>query len=617
MDIFIYITNPKPVVIICCFSPFYNVCRNISDLLCPLFIHIIHIIHKKVMHNPPSGRSYSLFFGYVLYYRQYNPDRRAFFPPIRQRRTAHGKNAGGLCITAYKRTGETMNTLTLFGAPDTAVTILSNEFLDYYMPKASGEFVKVYLYFLRYCTCPASGVSLASAADTFCMTENDILRALKYWEREGLMALRFEGNTLLSIQLLPLPQKHSQSAAAPVPLPAQAAAATWAAAANRSSALPSGAQAGAAAGSSSFSAVSSGAQSGSAAGSGSFSTVSSGAQSGSAPGAAPFSAVSSGSQAGAAAGSASVPDAAALQAGPAAVPQKPNMYNGTPAYTAAQMEHFKKVNDDQLFFVIEQYLGKPLGPTDVNKIVYFGEGLGFSSELIEYLFEYCVSNNHYSIHYIEQTALAWARDGIDTVAKARARSTYYNKTCFDILKAFGITNRNPAPSEMEHIRRWTREYGFPMPIILEACKRTIEATHAPSFSYAQSILKGWYENKVGSLDDVRRLDEIHARKKQAAQSTGAPSAKAAPGSYPSVGSVSAGKSAGNAPAGKPAGSAPAGKSGAYAGTNVLGSQRPRSTNKFHNFEQRSYDYGKLEQALFKKSLNKSENKTDGGKPSCP
>lgn len=549
MDIFIYITNPKPVVIICCFSPFYNVCRNISDLLCPLFIHIIHIIHKKVMHNPPSGRSYSLFFGYVLYYRQYNPDRRAFFPPIRQRRTAHGKNAGGLCITAYKRTGETMNTLTLFGAPDTAVTILSNEFLDYYMPKASGEFVKVYLYFLRYCTCPASGVSLASAADTFCMTENDILRALKYWEREGLMALRFEGNTLLGIQLLPLPQKHSQSAAA--------------------------------------------------------------------PGAAPFSAVSSGSQAGAAAGSASVPDAAALQAGPAAVPQKQNMYNGTPAYTAAQMEHFKKVNDDQLFFVIEQYLGKPLGPTDVNKIVYFGEGLGFSSELIEYLFEYCVSNNHYSIHYIEQTALAWARDGIDTVAKARARSTYYNKTCFDILKAFGITNRNPAPSEMEHIRRWTREYGFPMPIILEACKRTIEATHAPSFSYAQSILKGWYENKVGSLDDVRKLDEIHARKKQAAQSTGAPSAKAAPGSYPSAGSVSAGKSAGNAPAGKPAGSAPAGKSGAYAGTNVLGSQRPRSTNKFHNFEQRSYDYGKLEQALFKKSLNKSENKTDGGKPSCP
>ena len=567
MDIFIYITNPKPVVIICCFSPFYNVCRNISDLLCPLFIHIIHIIHKKVMHNPPSGRSYSLFFGYVLYYRQYNPDRRAFFPPIRQRRTAHGKNAGGLCITAYKRTGETMNTLTLFGAPDTAVTILSNEFLDYYMPKASGEFVKVYLYFLRYCTCPASGVSLASAADTFCMTENDILRALKYWEREGLMALRFEGNTLLGIQLLPLPQKHSQSAAA--------------------------------------------------AGSSSFSAVSSGAQSGAAPGAAPFSAVSSGSQAGAAAGSASVPDAAALQAGPAAVPQKPNMYNGTPAYTAAQMEHFKKVNDDQLFFVIEQYLGKPLGPTDVNKIVYFGEGLGFSSELIEYLFEYCVSNNHYSIHYIEQTALAWARDGIDTVAKARARSTYYNKTCFDILKAFGITNRNPAPSEMEHIRRWTREYGFPMPIILEACKRTIEATHAPSFSYAQSILKGWYENKVGSLDDVRRLDEIHARKKQAAQSTGAPSAKAAPGSYPSAGSVSAGKSAGNAPAGKPAGSAPAGKSGAYAGTNVLGSQRPRSTNKFHNFEQRSYDYGKLEQALFKKSLNKSENKTDGGKPSCP
>ncbi len=98
-----------------------------------------------------------------------------------------------------------MNTLTLQGAPGTAVTVLSNEFLDSYMPKASGEFVKVYLYFLRYCTCPEAGLSLASAADTFCMTENDILRALKYWEREGLMALSYTKEKLSGIRMLPMP----------------------------------------------------------------------------------------------------------------------------------------------------------------------------------------------------------------------------------------------------------------------------------------------------------------------------------------------------------------------------------------------------------------------------
>ena len=393
-----------------------------------------------------------------------------------------------------------MNTLTLYGVPDTMVTILSNEFLDSYMPKASGDFVKIYLYFLRHCSCPEVCVSLASAADTFCMTESDILRALKYWEREGLMALAFASGQLMGVRLLPLP-----GIKPPAPTATSTTSPTTATTA--------------------------------------------------APTDAPT------------AEAIAAPVGADINEQKQALPDPLpgiNMYNGTPAYTARQMEQFKKNNDDQLFFVIEQYLGKPLGPTDVNKIVYFSENLGFSSDLIEYLFEYCVSNNHYSIHYIEKTALAWAKDGIDTVAKARTRCTYYNKTSFDILKAFGISNRNPAPTEMEHIRRWTREYGLPMPIILEACRRTIEATHNPSFVYADKILKDWYDNKVGSMDDVKKLDEAHEQRKRA--------------------------------------------SGNFVKKDSAPPQPAKKGNKFHNFEQRSYDYGKLEQALFKKSLNK----TDGG-----
>ena len=176
-----------------------------------------------------------------------------------------------------------------------------------------------------------------------------------------------------------------------------------------------------------------------------------------------------------------------------------------------------------------------------------------------------MSNNHYSIHYIEKTAIAWAKEGIDTVAKAKNRASYYNKTCFDILKAFGITNRNPAKSEMEHINRWTREYGFSMTLILEACRRTIEATHSPSFSYAESILKRWYENHVGSMDDVHKLDAQYERQKQekAAKKTDAASAAST-----------------------------------------------RSKNRFHNFEQREYDYNQLEQLLLNKNRNSAKSKEE-------
>ena len=50
---------------------------------------------------------------------------------------------------------------------------------------------------------------------------------------------------------------------------------------------------------------------------------------------------------------------------------------------------------------MEQYLGRTLGSTHINTILYIYDELHFSSELIEYLVEYCVSRGSKSIRYIE------------------------------------------------------------------------------------------------------------------------------------------------------------------------------------------------------------------------
>ena len=42
-----------------------------------------------------------------------------------------------------------MNNIQLQKKPDMDVTLVRNVFLDEYMPEASGEFVKIYLYLLR------------------------------------------------------------------------------------------------------------------------------------------------------------------------------------------------------------------------------------------------------------------------------------------------------------------------------------------------------------------------------------------------------------------------------------------------------------------------------------
>ena len=137
-----------------------------------------------------------------------------------------------------------------------------------------------------------------------------------------------------------------------------------------------------------------------------------------------------------------------------------------------------------------------------------------SADLIEYLIEYCVENGHTSMHYIQKVALSWCERHIKTVSEAKASTMAYNKNCYSILGAFGIKGRAPAPSEMEYIKRWTSEYGFSLDLILNACARTMNAIHQPSFDYTESILKKWLEQSVKNIQDIETLDAGFIREKE-------------------------------------------------------------------------------------------------------
>ena len=84
-----------------------------------------------------------------------------------------------------------MAMITLHNASLPEVTILSNTFIDNYMPEANGEFVKVYIYLLRALSSAPVSFSLEQMADRLLCTERDILRALKYWEGEKILSLTY------------------------------------------------------------------------------------------------------------------------------------------------------------------------------------------------------------------------------------------------------------------------------------------------------------------------------------------------------------------------------------------------------------------------------------------
>ena len=62
-------------------------------------------------------------------------------------------------------------------------TLIANEFLDKYMPKANGDYVKVYLYLIRR---GKDEVDISEVAEALELTDGDVRRAIRYWEESSV-----------------------------------------------------------------------------------------------------------------------------------------------------------------------------------------------------------------------------------------------------------------------------------------------------------------------------------------------------------------------------------------------------------------------------------------------
>ena len=67
------------------------------------------------------------------------------------------------------------------------MTMIENTFIDRFMPAASGDFVKIYLYLLRCVQEGHTDVTISQIADALNYTEADVKRALGYWKRMRML----------------------------------------------------------------------------------------------------------------------------------------------------------------------------------------------------------------------------------------------------------------------------------------------------------------------------------------------------------------------------------------------------------------------------------------------
>ena len=402
----------------------------------------------------------------------------------------------------------------------TSFTTVSDIFIDQYMPKANGEFVKVYLYLLRATGSGAGIATISEIADHFSNTEADIIRALNYWASEGILQLQSGADgQIMGINLCSLSVSGMQAAQSNI----QSAVADNAAQNNLQNSVVNNAT---------QNILKNG-------------VVNNAAQNISTANIRMQDSVVEKLKS-------QTPDKAASS-------QK--------EYTLDEIKEFRKNPDiSELFFIIETYLKHTLSSTDTNMVLYWLDELHFSTDLVEYLVEYCITKGHSSLRYMNKVALGWADAGIKTVDQAKDDAAAHSQIYYSVMKALGITGRNLVDSEVSLINKWVGEYGFDIELVKAACSKTISAIQKPSFEYTDSILANWRKKDVHTLKDVEVLDANFAKANKASATGSSQSTNATNGSS------------------KPK------------------SNNSSSKNKFNNFNQRNNDYDKLEKLFLNSTV---------------
>lgn len=352
-----------------------------------------------------------------------------------------------------------MNRINIYRNTHKEQTAVSNYFIDEFMQDANDAQLKIYLFLIRMMSANLP-TSVTDIADKFNYTEKDVLRALMYWESRQLLSLEYDATHNLSgIQVLSLDNPYElQQATAPRITPVlsfirPASALTGVRPAERSTGMT-------------------------------------------APSAMP---VSNG-----------MTNQAVTAAYPATssitgFPSQDSAYE-KPDYSMDDIKTFKNNEEaQQILFVAEQYVGRPLTRTDMETILFLYDRLGFSVDLIDYLVQHCVERGKKDFRYIEKVAVSWAEQGITTPKQAQMLSKKYDKNVYTIMKALG-KNSAPAPKELEYINKWTNEYGFLLDVIQEACDKTVMTTDTHRFAYADGILSKWYRAGVHHKADIAAAD---------------------------------------------------------------------------------------------------------------
>ena len=379
------------------------------------------------------------------------------------------------------------------------ITTIYNSFIEDYMPAANGSYVKVYLYIAKCLQAKESNFSISSLADQLENTEKDILRALMYWEKKGLMSLNRDKATgeILGLEMLiPFAERDfdtyentAKESAASLGVDCDL---SETGALNRRN--------------SDFSETSAlDRRNSDLSETGALDRRNSDFSETDAANTSTYE--SSGTDA------PSNVNSDVHRASNSA--QENNSSAVKPIQVPPEQIQELSANEDFVWVcnVVESYLERPMKPTEIQLITYLYGTLHFSRELILHLYDYCISMGKTACNYIQTVALSWHEQGIKTPEQAQNASVRYLASYNAVSKALGL-GRGLAEIEKKYVDHWQNDWNMDLSVILEACNRTVLKLHHADFKYTEGILSHWNEQNVRTLQGVEQSDLHYAQTKE-------------------------------------------------------------------------------------------------------
>lgn len=339
------------------------------------------------------------------------------------------------------------------------VTSISNSFIQSDMLDANGSYVKVYLYLSMCIQSGEKNLSISSLADKMENTEKDIIRALHYWEKKGLMLLlrNEQDGRITGIEITNPDNQDAHYAKTSMPASEMSDTVDNC---QENQTIPD------------------------------VQTDST-----STPKTDEYDSVTQNRK---------------------TVTDEITASQELPAFTVTEEQTLRLSKDENFSWtclIVESYLERPLQTAEVQLLTYLFDSLKFSKDLILHLYEYCCSLKKTNVKYVQAVAISWAENNITTPEQAQAQTANYSAAHTAIAKALAL-GRPLAKIECEYVERWHNQWQMDLAVIIEACNRTMLSIQKADFKYTDGILTNWHKKNVRTLQDVQVCDEAHNRRKK-------------------------------------------------------------------------------------------------------